>query len=83
MNVIKSTADKKDVRGQPVDIKKTSMQKLLTVSDVADWLQVSRRTIRDWVYRRKIPFMKVRNCLRFDQRAIRGWLGVTDGNPEV
>ena len=36
-----------------------------TVTDVAEHLQVSEKTVYDWVHRRKIPFHKVGSLLRF------------------
>jgi len=65
---------KNDVHAHNRDINNIAMGKLLTVNDVAEWLQIKPRTIRDWVYHRKIPYVKVLGCLRFDPDAIRHWL---------
>jgi excisionase family DNA binding protein len=46
---------------------------LWTVNDVAEFLDVSPRTIRDWVYRRMIPFRKAGNALRFSPAEIEQW----------
>ena len=74
MNEHQHLKGKNDVHDRPVDINKLSMSTLLTVDDVAKWLNISPRTIRDWVYRKKIPHIKVHSCLRFDPEVIRLWL---------
>ena len=45
------------------DIRKTSIM-----------LSVSQKTLRDWVYKRQIPFKKVGSLVRFDPSAIRRWI---------
>ena len=46
---------------------------LWNVSDVALFLRVGERTVRDWVYRRVIPFRKAGKNLRFDPEEIEQW----------
>lgn len=46
---------------------------LWAVIDVAQYLRVSERTVRDWIYQRKIPFLKVGRCVRFDPAVIESW----------
>lgn len=41
--------------------------RLLKVTDVADMLSVSPRTVRSWVYRGLIPSLKINGALRFDR----------------
>lgn len=50
-----------------------SKRPLWSVNDVAQFLGVSPRTIRDWVYRRCIPFRKAGNTLRFSPDEIERW----------
>ena len=47
---------------------------LLTVKDMATWLQVKEKTIYAWASQRKIPSVKVNGVIRFDERAIEPWL---------
>ena len=46
---------------------------LWNVNDVATFLGVSTRTIRDLVYRRRIPYRKVGRCVRFSPEEIERW----------
>jgi len=50
------------------------MAKLMTVSEVADYLRVTKKTIYRLLMRGKIPATKVGNQWRFAQRSIDGWL---------
>lgn len=50
-----------------------SKRSLWTVSDVAEFLNVPARTVRDWVYKRRIPFRKAGRNLRFNQIEIERW----------
>ena len=43
------------------------MQNLLNTSEVAQLLNVKEWTIRHWVSEKKIPFVKVGRCVRFDE----------------
>lgn len=47
---------------------------LLTIDQVADLLQVSPKTVRNWVYRRKIPHRKINGVLRFLRHEITKWI---------
>ncbi len=37
-------------------------------------LSVPEGTLRDWVYKRRIPFKKLGNLIRFDPREVRSWI---------
>lgn len=50
------------------------MNRLLTVDDVATWLQVKPRTIYQWVHDGYIPVLKLGVLVRFDQATIAAWL---------
>ena len=49
-------------------------ENLIAIDDLSEWLGVSKKTIRDWVYKRKIPFKKVGNLIRFQTSEIRLWI---------
>lgn len=44
--------------------------RLLKVDDIAEMLSISPRTVRSWVFRRLLPFLKVNGALRFDKTEI-------------
>lgn len=50
------------------------MDKYLNIKQVADWLNLSPKTIYGWVYKRKIPHVRVNGEIRFVERHINGWL---------
>lgn len=49
-------------------------QSLLTAGEVASVLNVAVKTIRQWVYRRRIPYIKINGAVRFDRQAIDQWI---------
>ncbi len=50
------------------------MDRLLTVDEVATWLQVKPRTIYQWVHEGYIPVIKLGTLVRFDQASIVVWV---------
>lgn len=51
------------------------METLLTIDDISKTLKVSIKTLRNWCYRAKIPYVKVNGCVRFRVSDINAWLG--------
>jgi excisionase family DNA binding protein len=51
-----------------------AMERLLTVEEVADWLQVKPRTIYQWVHEGYIPVIKLGTLVRFDQSSVMAWV---------
>ncbi|MDE2039214.1 MAG: helix-turn-helix domain-containing protein [Elusimicrobia bacterium] len=51
-----------------------TIDRLLTVDEVAGWLQVKPRTIYQWVHENYIPVIKLGVLVRFDQASIVTWL---------
>jgi len=47
---------------------------LWTVKQAAVKLSVSEATLRDWIYKRQIPFKRVGNLIRFDPFEIHCWV---------
>lgn len=47
---------------------------LFTIESLANFLNVSPATIRDWVYKRQIPFKKLGRLIRFHPLDIQKWL---------
>ena len=50
------------------------MDKLLTIDQLSDILQVKKNTIYSWTFTRKIPFVKINGALRFKEKAITKWI---------
>lgn len=48
----------------------TRPRSLLTVDDVAEIMNLQPKTIRDWVSRRSIPFVRVGHNVRFRPDAV-------------
>lgn len=47
---------------------------LIGIEELAHLLQVSKGTLYNWIYRRKIPFIKVGRLVRFDRAEIAKYL---------
>jgi excisionase family DNA binding protein len=50
------------------------IERLLTIDQVSEILQVKKATIYSWTFSRKIPFVKVNGALRFREREISQWV---------
>lgn len=50
------------------------MDRLLTIDDLAEWLQVKPRTIYQWVHEGYIPVIKLGALVRFDRASILAWV---------
>lgn len=53
-------------------------ERLLRAEDIAEYLQVSIKTLRNWCYREKIPYVKVNGCVRFKLKEIETWINTTN-----
>ena len=53
---------------------------LLTTRDVASLLASKEKTIRHWVYQRKIPYVKINGLVRFDAKTIDQWIAGNSKN---
>ena len=47
---------------------------LLKVSDVAQWLRLKESTVRKWVSRGRIPYLKVGRAVCFRREDVEAWL---------
>lgn len=50
------------------------MEKLLTIKEVCDLLQVSRSTVYEWTHIQYIPHYKFPNGLRFKKSVLDNWI---------
>lgn len=56
-------------------------QPLMTVEELGELFQKKPRTIRDMVYRGKIPHLKIGRSIRFDPNVIQDWLRKNSQHP--
>jgi excisionase family DNA binding protein len=54
--------------------KNQSTLDLLTTEEIAELLKVPAKTIRQWVYLRRIPNLKMNGLVRFVKKDIETWL---------
>jgi excisionase family DNA binding protein len=67
--------------------KRETLEPLLTVTEAALALSVSKRTIEKWVLERRIPFVKLGGAgrgtsLRFRPEALREWIEAQEIAPK-
>ncbi|MHC5057168.1 MAG: helix-turn-helix domain-containing protein [Planctomycetota bacterium] len=66
------------VRGSTLEVElgrlNYRLNRILTVSQFADAIHVPERTVRDWVYRRTIPFTRLRRRVYFSTDVVEGLL---------
>lgn len=46
----------------------------MTVDELSKFISVPKKTIRDWIYKNKIPYYKVGNHIRFFEKDLAEWL---------
>lgn len=54
---------------------------LLTIQEASHRLAIPVKTLRDWVYKRKMPYFKVGKLVRFDTAKIDAWIQSKQINP--
>jgi excisionase family DNA binding protein len=50
------------------------MEDLVKIEDIAKLLNIKVATVATYVHNKKIPFLKINGCLRFDMEQINEWL---------
>ena len=63
-----------EMKDEKASTGKKLMEDLLTVGDVAMMLRAREKTIRQWVYQGKIPYLKINGLLRFEVLVIGRWV---------
>lgn len=53
---------------------RTQGSRLMNVKQVSTYLDLKERTIRDYVYKGKIPYIKLHKMVRFDRAKIDKWI---------
>ncbi len=64
-----------------MDIEAMGKDKLLNITELAEYLSAKEASIRSWVYKRKIPFIKVGKLVRFKIEDIDKWLQTKREDP--
>jgi len=59
------------------------MERLLTIDQVSELLQIKKSTLYSWTFTRKIPFVKINGALRFKEKAINNWIEGQEQEPKV
>lgn len=49
-------------------------RRFASITELSEYLNISRYTLYSWVSRKKIPHFKINGTLRFDMRDIEKWL---------
>jgi len=49
-------------------------KRFIGANDLAQYLGLSPKTVRAWVWQRKVPYHKLGGSIRFDLREIEPWL---------
>ncbi len=55
--------------------------KLLDIHQISVLLNTKKKTIYDWIHKRKIPYYKLEGSLRFKESEILQWLESKKSNP--
>jgi excisionase family DNA binding protein len=50
------------------------IERLFNIEKLSELLDVKKKTIYDWVYKKQIPYYKAGRLLRFDYDDIQRWL---------
>ena len=52
----------------------TVTKRFISVKAIAEYLDLKVDTIYAWVYQKKIPYVKIGRCVKFDLQEIEDWL---------
>jgi len=52
----------------------SSAKEYLTCPELAAYLKLSVGTVRNWVHKDKVPYLKVNGAVRFDRAKIDAWM---------
>ena len=58
------------------------MERLLTINQLAEILQVKKNTIYSWIFTKRIPHVKINGALRFKEKEISKWIDGQVENPK-
>lgn len=58
-----------------------SEKRFLGVKELAEYLGVKVATIYSWTFQRKIPYLKIGRCVKFDIKKIEEWIKEREVKP--
>ena len=58
-----------------------SEKRFLDVKELAEYLGVKVATIYSWTFQRKIPYLKIGRCVKFDIKKIEEWIKEREVKP--
>ncbi len=61
---------------------KSAKEKLMTIEEVSEFLDIPVSTVRDYIWRKLIPYVKVGRHIRFRHEEIQSWLEDCSVPPE-
>lgn len=64
----------KNISNSPQQSSKLFDNPLWSIAKLSEMLSIPEGTIRDWVYKRQIPFKKIGRHVRFEPSEIRRWM---------
>lgn len=56
-------------------------ESLMKLTDAAAYLGVSRSTLQTWVWKRRVPFVRVGALTRFRPESLREWVATREVKP--
>jgi excisionase family DNA binding protein len=73
-NLLQSIASTVIVSEKPVVSDKIWKQKLLSVTEAADFLGIKKSTLYEWIIQKKVPYYKVGRLVKFKREDLETWL---------
>ena len=73
-NLLRTDVLKEDALEVQSKEKELLFLNLINVKTVAEWLGVAPKTIHNWVYLRKIPYLKCGQKVMFRPKSLKAWL---------
>ena len=73
-NLLETSVLKEDALEVQSKEKEKFFDNLVSVKTVAEGLGVAPKTVHNWVYLRKIPYVKVGQKVMFRQKSLKAWL---------
>jgi len=55
---------------------KTTIEKLWTIEDVAEFFQVKVSVVKYWLYNLNLPYIKLGKHHRFDPKDLKAWIEI-------
>ena len=56
-------------------------KRFLSVKELAEYLGIKVNTVYSWTFQRKIPYVKIGRCVKFDINKIEEWIKEKEVKP--